>query len=290
MPTIGKARRRTSAVVPASTSRPRRTTHHRTFSSLQPEQESEQPSQHFQVDSQPPGRIRQYLPPDDPNSEWNQRSPETPEGRLSGLKESDWSVPQGDEPYLRDDDGSRSGSRSGNGEGQQYDKRYRAEDFHVATINSYDHQVTISVPMTREMLVRVQTILRSKRLPFSSRENFVNVAVFELIQICNRLEPLPDSHIAVLESMNDLNHNFKVMVDYDYTIRQSCRVIHDLVEQRLKNNARIMVHDLLRDIQRIKSREVREKHRKRVVEEFGSLIGEAKPVSGRPVRTNKKRR
>lgn len=240
-------------------------------------------------DSLPPGRLRRYSHPDDPHSEWNPHSSATPEGRLSNVNSADWYVPSGDEIHLRTDDGRlRTTGTDGSSE-SEYDHpnqtRYRADDFRVKATNAHDHVASIRVPMTPEMKSTISAIIRSGKLPFgNSPEQFMAVAAYELIQVCLRLEPIADSHAAVLETMNELNRNFRVVVDYDTTIRQSCRTIHDLIERGLKNQARVMVHDLVRTIERIRVRELKDKHRKRVMTEFAGLLKEAKPVSGRPVR------
>lgn len=243
----------------------------------------------------PPGRVRQYAKRSSPLARLDTTTAATPEGALSGHNESDWHVASGDEEQFAGSGKVKPGRRSDFGDGHDQDDHealerrpfgspYRISDFSVPATDDKGHDRHARVTFSPELLNEVVAVVRSGKFPIESVDHFIRVAVFELLRVLEHIEPIENSHLAILETMNRINENVNVVLAYERRAAVAIDSISMLVGRGLTNQARIALHDQLENAKKIKVREVRD----RIVSELRSKFKGV--LKGTPVKTKVVRR
>jgi hypothetical protein len=202
------------------------------------------------LDTRPPSRIRRYVPADKGRN-WNDDSPDTPEGRLAKFNPEDWHAP------AKDDNG--------------HTDRLMV-DFHPAIIDELSaHCNSGNFPLGRSV------------------KQAVRVAVFEFLQILRKLQPLPDSHMVLIEQATLLNSHAQVAFGYEEQFAVGRKNANKYIAMGAKNQARKLVHDLITVAKKIPVRELRDKYRTELEYEFRSLL-KTSNVAKTNVKKNRRRR
>jgi len=199
------------------------------------------------------GRVRSYLPSGD-GREWDTDSRSTVEGRLSSPQSDDWFVP---DPV----------------ELEQSKRKYLASDFETKTKNKFDHSSEkVWVRFTPELSNEIDSIISSHKFPIKNKQALIRIAVHELILILRKLEPQPDNHVALLESINALSNNIETILSHDEVINTNRQKIRMLIAHNMTNKARVEAHKLLASIERIQSKELRDRYMFDVKSEFRGIM------------------
>lgn len=236
--------------------------------------------------SPPPGRIRQYAPTSSPLSTFNPTSPDTPEGALTAQNSADWHVPTGDERWFQDDDRMREigidpvvdDRRS-----RRASDKYRASDFWVPATDERGHDKHIDVAFSTEMMNEMAAVVRSRKWPLEDIRHFVRTACFELLRVLEHMEPIENSHVAILEQMNQINEDTNVLLAYERRVQIAIESIELLLGRGMENRARVKLHDQIEAAKAIKDRELREMILERLRSRFRGML-RGKPVDTRPRR------
>lgn len=183
--------------------------------------------------SNPPGRLRKYLQPGE-GREYDPDSPDTPEGRLSQFNLEDWHAPARDERGFHD-------------------------------------PITVEFPPS--VLEELATHANSGKFPLKkSVKQLIRVLVHEGLHILRRLDPMPDSHMNIIDLGNYLNAAAEITYGYDSVFTEGRHKAHKLKAIGAVNEARKLVHDLIVLAKRIPAEELRDKYKRSLEIEFKTLL------------------
>lgn len=189
--------------------------------------------------------VRRYLSPD-AGRNWNPDDPLTTEGRLGKFNPEDWHPP--------------------------------AKNTH----DHFDHVKGIIWPP--EVTQEVASIINSKNWPVKSVDQFIRIAVVELLQVFRRLDPRPNHHMAHIELLSHTARHIDLVLGYEDAFGLMRSQVSRLVGRNLMNEARKMAHKMIGIAKKIEVSELRAKYVGELRREFGSLL------KGRPISLGKQRK
>lgn len=183
----------------------------------------------------PPGRIRQHLRPASAAARhWNPNSPDTPEGRLV---------------------------------------HYNPEDWHAPAKDERGHSNSLRIEFPPEVMEELSKHVLSGRYPLgNSIQQAIRVSVWEFLQILRRLEPVRDSNMELIETLNALSHHAEITTGYESKFRDGKEAANKLLGMGAWNEARKLVADMLVLAKNIPSKELKSKYVGDLKNEFKGLL------------------
>lgn len=167
--------------------------------------------------------------------------------------------------------------------------RYNPEDWYAPSKNEHDHGERLIVEFPHAVLDELTNYVNSGKFPLGrSVKQAVRVAVLEFLFVLRKLEPIPNSHMALIETMTFLNANSAITSQYEEQFTTGRANIYRLSAMGAVNEARKLVHDLIALAKKIPAKDLRAKYMQDLRREFRGLLASGKKTVRTNVRKNAK--
>jgi hypothetical protein len=217
------------------------------------------------------GSLRGYLQRDR-GREFDVTDPQTIESRVVDPDDPMWYMPSGREPYLKRRPSTRASDVRSRDIG-----RFRAADFTARATDDRGHKESLTVPLPPHVRNELAAIVESGVFPARSSEALARRFICDGIMLIHEIArqdglTIRNSHPQHLEALARLGRSMASVLAYDDMLEKLCDVVRDLEGRRMRNKARVSVHEMLAIIEKVDSREVREQWLSRIRREFGHLL------------------